>query len=129
MVEPELHLGNHVVVPDLPGWKLERLTTMPDTAYVETPPDWVCEVLSPSTMRIDRTNKLRIYAEFDVGHCWYVDPDAKTLEILERTGSKWMLTAAFKAGDDVTAPPFEVHTFPIDNLWPLDAPERDAPTT
>lgn len=119
-VEPELHLGPHVVVPDIGGWRNERLTPFPKTAYVETPPDWLCEVLSPSTQAIDRTDKLAVYAEFGVKHCWYVDPIAKTLEVLQLTGSKWLLAAAFKDGDEVTAPPFEVHTFPLNVLWPMD---------
>ncbi len=54
MVEPELHLGTQVVVPDIAGWRRSRLPTEPETAFIETPPDWVCEILSPSTTRIDR---------------------------------------------------------------------------
>lgn len=117
MVEPELHLGPHVVVPDLAGWRKERLTPFPTTAYIETPPDWLCEVLSPSTQALDRTDKLAIYAEYGVGHCWYVDPHAKTLEVLALTGGKWLLAAAYKNDDAVTAPPFEEHTFKLDVLW------------
>jgi Uma2 family endonuclease len=93
---------------------------LPDKAYFEIPPDWVCETLSPSTARIDRTDKLAIYAEFGVGHAWYVDPDARTLEVLTLTGGKWLLEATFKDADPVTAPPFEVHTFALDVLWPAD---------
>ncbi|MFA5949290.1 MAG: Uma2 family endonuclease [Hyphomicrobium sp.] len=122
MVEPELHLGPHVVVPDLAGWTRERLTPFPETAYIETPPDWLCEVLSPSTQAIDRTDKLAIYAEFGVRHCWYVDPIARTLEVLALTGDKWLLAAAFKGADRVTAPPFEAHTFALDALWVDDGP-------
>lgn len=128
IVEPELHLGPHVVVPDIAGWRRERLTPFPDTAYIETPPDWLAEVLSPSTQAIDRTDKLAVYAEYGVKHCWYVDPLARTLEVLELTGAgaasapeaptgKWLLAAAFKDADPVTAPPFDVHTFPLDVLW------------
>ena len=117
---PELHLGPHVVVPDIAGWKRERLTPFPETAFIETPPDWLAEVLSPSTQTIDRTDKLTVYAEFGVGHCWYVDPIAKTLEVLALTGGKWLLAATFKNSDPVTAPPFEAHTFTLDVLW---APE------
>ena len=91
MIEPELHLGPHVVVPDIAGWRRERLPRLPDTAYIETSPDWVCEVLSPSTARIDRTDKLAIYAEFGVGHAWYVDPIAKTLE---DACTRWRTTIA-----------------------------------
>ena len=58
LIEPELHLGPHVVVPDIAGWRRERLTPFPTTAFIDTPPDWVCEVLSPSTQRIDRTRAI-----------------------------------------------------------------------
>jgi Uma2 family endonuclease len=116
--EPELHLGEHVVVPDLAGWRRERMPKLPETAYFETPPDWVCEVLSPSTSRIDRTDKLAVYATFGVGHAWYVDPDARTLEVLVLTGGKWLIAATFKEADTVQAPPFEAHTFALDVLWP-----------
>ncbi len=118
--EPELHLGAHVIVPDIAGWRRETLPTLPDTAYIETPPDWVCEVLSPSTARFDRTDKLAIYAEFGVGHCWYVDPLARTLEVFALTDGKWLIAATYKDADSVTAPPFEVHTFTLDVLWPYD---------
>ena len=116
IIEPELHLGPNVVVPDIAGWKRERLTPFPTTAYVETSPDWICEVLSASTKAIDRTVKLTVYAEFGVRHCWYVDPDARTLEVLALTGGKWLLAAAYKDSDHVAAPPFEVHTFSLDVL-------------
>ena len=115
--EPELHLGPHVLVPDIAGWRRERLPRLPDTAWIETPPDWVCEVLSPSTQRFDRTDKLAIYATSGVGHCWYVDPLARTLEVLALQGDKWLITATFKDADPVTAPPFEAHTFALDVLW------------
>jgi Uma2 family endonuclease len=121
MVEPELHLGPHVVVPDIAAWKRERLSPFPTTAFIETAPDWVCEVLSPSTQKLDRTDKLAVYAEFGIGHCWYVDPIARTLEVFALTGGKWQLAATFKDTDPVTAPPFEVHTFPLDVLWAPDA--------
>lgn len=121
--EPELHflVDVEVDVPDIAGWRRERLPRLPDTAFIETPPDWVCEVLSPSTVRIDRTDKLAIYAEFGVSHAWYVDPDARTLEVFELAGGKWLLAATFKDADPVTAPPFAEHTFALDVLWPDEA--------
>ncbi|MFA5949369.1 MAG: Uma2 family endonuclease [Hyphomicrobium sp.] len=125
IVEPELHLGPHVVVPDLAGWRRERLTPFPETAFIETPPDWLCDVLSPSTQGLDRTDKLAIYAEHGVAHCWYVDPLARTLEVFALTGGKRLLTAAFKGADPVAAPPFEVHTFPLNALWVDDTPEPE----
>jgi Uma2 family endonuclease len=118
--EPELHLGDHVIVPDIAGWRREHLPKLPDTAWIETPPDWVCEVLSPSTQQADRTDKLAIYATYAVGHCWYVDPISRTLEVFALTGDKWLLAATFKDADPVAAPPFEVHTFALNVLWPFD---------
>ncbi len=115
--EPELHLAEHVIVPEIAGWRRERLPTLPKTAWLEIAPDWVCEILSPSTERFDRTDKLAIYAAFGVGHCWYVDPQLRTLEVFSRQGDKWLLAATFKDADPVTAPPFEVHTFTLDVLW------------
>ena len=118
MPEPELHLGDHVVVPEIAGWRFERLPQLPDTAFIETPPDWVCEVLSPSTQRIDRTDKLAIYAAFAVAHAWYVDPTARTLEVLTLHLNKYLIAATFKDADPISAPPFDAHTFPLDRLWP-----------
>jgi Uma2 family endonuclease len=117
LAEPEQHLGPHVIVPDIGGWKRERLPRLPDAAFIETPPDWACEVLSPSTQRFDRTDKLTIYAAFGVGHCWYVDPVARTLEVFSRQGDKWLIVSTFKNADAVTAPPFEAHTFALELLW------------
>ena len=117
--EPELHLGRHVLVPDIAGWQREHMLELPETPYFETTPDWVCEVLSPSTQRFDRTDKLAIYAAFGVGHCWYVDPIARTLEVLALQGDKWLIAATFKDADPVCAPPFEAHTFVLGVLWGL----------
>lgn len=123
LVEPELHLGPHVIVPDIAAWRRERMPKLPDAAYIETPPDWVSEILSPSTARFDRTDKLSIYAAFGIPHVWLVDPISKTLEALALTGGKWLIAATFKDAEPVTAPPFEAHTFPLDVLWPDDRTE------
>lgn len=115
--EPELHLGEHVVVPDIAGWRRDRMSALPETAYIETSPDWICEVLSPSTVSIDRTDKLAIYAAFKVGHCWYIDPLAQTLEVFALDNGAWRLAATYRNANPVTAPPFEAHTFALDVLW------------
>jgi Uma2 family endonuclease len=117
LAEPELHLGPHVLVPDIAGWRRERMPKLPNTAFIETVPNWACEVLSPSTQRFDRTDKLAIYATFEVDHCWYVDPNARTLEVFQRQNDKWLLAHVFKDADAVTAPPFDAHTFALDLLW------------
>ena len=118
--EPELHLGPHVVVPDLAGWRVERLPRLPRTAFVETPPDWVCELLSPVTSNRDRGAKRRIYGTFNVCHYWLVDPALRQLEVFELTASKWQLFETFVENAEVRAPPFDAIAFSLGLLWPLD---------
>jgi Uma2 family endonuclease len=120
MTEPELHLGPHVVVPDLAGWRRERMPAMPKTAFVDGAPDWVCELLSPGTEKLDRGPKRRIYASFKVGHLWHLDPVAKLLEVFALRDGQWVLFESFADGDLVRAPPFEAAEFAIASLWPLD---------
>lgn len=115
--EPELHLGENVVVPDLAGCRRERMPSPPANAFFTLPPDWVCEVLSPSTSRIDRTKKLPIYARATVGHLWLVDPLAQTLEVFRLDAGRWVLLVAHGAHDVVRAPPFEEVPVRLDRLW------------
>jgi hypothetical protein len=116
--EPELHLGDDVLVPDLGGWRRERMPTYPDAAYFELPPDWACEILSPSTRQIDLTEKRDIYGAAGVGHLWLVDPRARTLEAFELRERAWVLLAAVKDDDEVRLAPFEAIGFPLSVLWP-----------
>jgi Uma2 family endonuclease len=126
MIEPELHLREHVAVPDIAGWRRERLAILPDTAWIEVAPDWVCEVLSPSTERYDRGEKRRIYAEAGVGHVWHVDPVLRMLEVFELSQGKWLLLDVFHDDAEVKAAPFADPSFRLDLLWPLDvAPAQD----
>jgi Uma2 family endonuclease len=122
MIEPELHLGPHVVVPDLAGWRAERLTAEPDDAFIDIEPDWVCEILSPSTVRLDRGAKRRIYADAGVGHLWLLDPLEGTLEAFALSGRNWLLLGTTQRGEVVHAAPFEAASFPLDDLLPFDAP-------
>jgi Uma2 family endonuclease len=120
--EPELHLGEHVVVPDLAGWRREHLPTMPETAWIEVAPDWVCEVLSPSTERYDRGDKRIIYAEAGVSHLWHIDPVLRMLEVFELKAGKWLLLDVFRDNAEVAAQPFADPSFPLGLLWPFDPP-------
>ena len=120
--EPELHLGPHVTVPDIAGWRRERMTEPADKPYFEIAPDWICEILSPSTERYDKGDKRRIYAHHGVRHLWHLDPRAKTLETFELRDEHWLLTHTFIDQDDVCAPPFEAITFSLGLLWPFDPP-------
>ena len=122
MDEPELHLGGHVAVPDLAAWRREHLPNLPDTAWIDTSPDWVCEVLSPSTERYDRGDKRTIYADAGVGHLWHVDPGLRMLEVFELREDKWLLLDVFHDNADVAALPFAQVSFPLGLLWPFDPP-------
>ena len=115
--EPELHLGDHIVVPDLAGWRRARMPQMPEVPYFTLAPDWVCEVLSPSTMRHDRIEKRQIYAEAGVEHLWHVDPTERTLEAFHLQGENWMLTHARSDDDTCDVPPFEAAPFNLGVLW------------
>ena len=120
LTEPELHLGTHVVVPDLAGWKRERLRINHDVVGITIAPDWLCEILSPSTERYDRNEKRRIYAQSGVEFCWLLDPRISQLECFRLVGGQWLLTNTFSDGEIVNARPFEAASFAISQLWPFD---------
>ena len=116
--EPELHLGEDILVPDLAGWRRERMPGYPDVAYFTLPPDWVCEVLSASTRKIDLHGKRPIYAREGVAHLWLIDPVDRTLEAFELRNGEWVLFAMAKDDDPVQVRPFEAITFSLADLWP-----------
>jgi len=116
--EPELHLEDQVLVPDIAGWRRERLPQIPDVVGIELAPDWVCEVISPSTARIDRLIKKRIYAEQGVEFVWLVDPMTKTLEVLQRQPSGLYQEVEVYAGDvKARVVPFEALELDLRRWW------------
>ena len=117
--EPELHLGAgpDIVVPDLAGYRRETASEFGDRAFLDVVPDWVCEVLSPSTAQIDRVGKLRVYAREGAAHVWLVDPAARTLEVLALEGDGYRLVGSWAETDTVRAPPFEGGGLPLALLW------------
>ena len=116
--EPELHLGDDVVVPDIAGWRRDRLARLPNTPWTDLAPDWLCETLSPSTARIDRGSKVGIYARAGVRHLWLVDAQARTLEVLELRADGHYLIAAVHTGDDrPRAEPFAAIELDLARLW------------
>ncbi len=115
--EPELHLGDDVLVPDLAGWPRSRMPFIPETAYFTLAPDWVCEVLSPGTARLDRLKKLAIYAREGVAHAWLLDPLQRTLEILRLDGGHWVITGIHADQDEVRAEPFHAIGLELSRLW------------
>ena len=120
--EPELHLGRDVVVPDLAGWRREHMPRLPDRAYIDATPDWVCEVLSPSTERFDRERKLWVYGATGVGHIWLVDPLSQSLEVLRRAGGTWVAVATHVGRDVACAEPFDALGVPLTLLWDDEEP-------
>jgi Uma2 family endonuclease len=120
--EPELHLGRDVVVPDLGGWRRERMARLPDTAAIELPPDWVCEVLSPSTARLDRSRKMPLYARQGVAHLWFVDATARLLEVYRLRDGEWVVKDVFEGDARVRAEPFEALELDLGRWWLPDEP-------
>ena len=115
--EPELHLGEDIVVPDLAGWRRTRMPELPDTAYFALAPDWVCEVLSSSTRKVDLHEKRPVYAREGVAHLWLIDPTDRTLEAFERHEGQWLLIGSAKDDESVSIRPFDAITFSLGDLW------------
>jgi Uma2 family endonuclease len=121
LVEPELHLGGDVLVPDIAGWRRETMGVIArEPAYFTIRPDWVCEVLSPSTERRDRSAKVALYAAAGVSAVWLVNPLQHTLEVLRlstETPSQWTSLAVFSDAARVRATPFEAFELELGLLW------------
>jgi Uma2 family endonuclease len=120
--EPELHLGEDILVPDLAGWRRERMPAVSDVPYFELAPDWVCEVLSPSTEKTDRAHKLGLHAAAEVAHGWLVNPASRTLEVLRRQGPHWLTVGVHSDGARVRAEPFDAIELDLAVLWADLAP-------
>lgn len=123
--EPELHLGNDILVPDLAGWRRERMAEPPDAPWVTLAPDWVCEVLSPSTRLMDRARKLPLYQREGVSHAWLIDPERYTLEVYRNDHERWRRVGLHEGSAVVRAEPFEAVPLELRLLW-LPARSRDA---
>lgn len=117
IAEPECHLGHDVLVPDLAGWRRQRMPTLPTTAWFDVVPDWICEVLSPSTARLDRTVKMAVYASLGVTYLWLLDPILQTLETYELHDQHWLLNGSYADDHPIAVAPFEEHTFSLSDLW------------
>jgi Uma2 family endonuclease len=122
--EPELHLGPDVIIPDIAGWRRERIPVLGRTPAAFTlAPDWVCEVLSPHTGRLDRMKKLPIYAREEIPYAWIVDPIVRMIEAFQLASGRWSLLGTFGGDDTVRIEPFDAIEFPLATLWlPDDTP-------
>ncbi|MFL5318949.1 MAG: Uma2 family endonuclease [Myxococcaceae bacterium] len=117
LIEPELHFGPNAVVPDVAGWRASRMPTLPETAFIELAPDWICEVASPSTAKLDRKKKLPLYAKAGVNHVWLVDPAIRTLDALQRDGKRWLLLGTWSDDDRAAIEPFSELELDLSALW------------
>lgn len=119
--KPELHLGSNVLVPDLAGWKRDRMPALPDVAAFELAPDWICEVLSPSTQVVDSADKVPLYARSQVPFVWLLDPLAQTLEAYRLEGTLYLLLGTWRCNTNVTVEPFESYQLDLGALWEMNA--------
>lgn len=117
LFESELHLSNDILVPDLAGWRRERMPQLPDVAWFATRPDWVCEVLSPSTGWLDRGRKLDKYLQAGIPWAWLVDPALKVVEVFKASESGWLRHTVESDGEAALLPPFEAVPFDVRSLW------------
>ena len=125
--DPQLHFGEHIVVPDLAGWRQERYSETPEVVGIDVSPDWVCEVLSESTEQYDRSEKRLIYARAGVGYLWLIDPRIRMLEAFTLIKGQWQLVATVTGSDDVALPPFETFRFSLAALWPSKRTQTTKP--
>jgi len=121
LFEPELHFGDDVLVSDLAAWQYERLPVIPNAAALSLPPDWLCEIISPSSVRHDRIAKMRAYARNGVAAVWLVDPIARTLENHRLDGGRWIVVSTHAGDEAAPIEPFDAIELRLARWW-LDAP-------
>ena len=124
LAEPELHLGDDIVVPDLAGWRRTRLAEMPRDAFLIVAPDWVCETVSHSTERLDRGKKRAVYAREHVSHLWLVNPIAETLEAYRLEQGRWLLLDTHAGDVSARIEPFDAIEVELWGLWGRSEPPR-----
>ncbi len=119
VAEPEIHFVRdvEVVVPDLAGWRRERMPNPPRDHRVEVVPDWVCEILSPGTRSKDRELKMPLYAKYGVAYLWLIDPDVKRLEAYELKEGKWTALGVYEGDAEARIPPFDAIVLRLADLW------------
>lgn len=128
IIEPEIHLGPgpDKLVPDLAGWHLQRFPVISedeDPVHIDVAPDWVCEILSPSTEVRDRIKKMRIYRREGVKHAWLIHPRNHTLEVYRLENGFWLQLGMFEGDQMVRVEPFEAIELDLKTLW---GPRRPA---
>lgn len=126
LAEPGLELeAAPEIVPDLAGWRKTRVPGLPATQAIRVVPDWVCEVLSPSTRAHDQVTKRRFYARVGVPYLWFIDPDARTLSVCALRDAHWVELGVYGELDRIRAEPFDAVELNMADWWLPDAPASD----
>lgn len=115
--EPELHFADDVLVPDLAAWRCARMPTVPNAPAIVLAPDWLCEIISPSSVRHDRIVKMRRYAREGVAWVWLVDPLARTLESLHLEGDRWTVVSSHGGDELAQVEPFAGVEIRLGRWW------------
>lgn len=115
--EPEISFGDNILVPDLAGWKKERFPESEDHNWISISPDWVCEIISQGSIRIDRVEKMGIYVQHMVSYFWIIDPSNKTFEALKNEAGRWLIIGTYAEDDKVRAEPFQEIEIDLNCLW------------
>jgi Uma2 family endonuclease len=125
-VEVDVRLGAHDIVrPDLSGWRRDRLLKPGTTRPIDVVPDWVCEVVSPSTAALDRVTKRNLYARIGIRHYWLIDPDARVLEALALSEGSWLEVGVYDDSASARIPTFEAVELEVGRLFlPKEADEN-----
>src|SRR5262245_28488537 len=117
LFEPELHLADEIAVPDVAAWRRERMSVVPEGAFFTVPPDWICEVLSPSTAKMDRLEKLPLYASFGVQYAWLIHPLRRTIEAFRLDNGAWVASGVYRSPDRARIEPFGAIELDLARLW------------
>jgi Uma2 family endonuclease len=117
LIEPEIALDQNILAPDIAGWKRRRFPVEEDHNWISAVPDWVCELLSPSTAKTDKTAKMPLYARSAVGCLWLVDPIARTLDVFRLMENNWVVAGLYEGNDKVRAEPFQAVEIDLGLLW------------
>jgi Uma2 family endonuclease len=118
ILEPGIQVeGSPEFVPDLAGWRRERVPEMPAERWTVVP-DWACEILSPSTRSYDQRIKRPFYARIGIRYLWFIDLDARTLTVSELVGGRWVELGVYGEDDIIRAAPFEAIELSLNDLWP-----------
>jgi len=128
LIEPEIKLGEHTMVPDLAGWKEERYPYEEPHNWISVAPDWVCEVLSPDTRRLDRMRKMPIYAQYEVPYLWLIDPIDTTLEVFRLKEGEWVISGLCEGDARIRAVPFIEIEINLSDLWQNQRSVKDRPS-